>query len=395
MDVRGTSTREAPLNAPACAPGRTLVTEPFLISADSHVVEPHDLWLTRLPEKYRDRAPKQVRSELGDSWSFPNSPPFPYGLNQCGGLTPEFYSPWITWDKVRPEAHEHAARSAGQGGAGVIAEVLYPTPRIAIAIHNEDSDLEYHLALVRAYNDWLSDYCAVDPERYIGLALAPSGGDAKVSAAEVERALKLPGMKGVQINKYPTTGQRLHPDDDVLFKTCVDAGAAVHIHVGLAQSESSIPKQAHEFVGAFTGCFRFYDPPIRMTEMIYTGLLDRFPTLQVVWAEVDVGWVGYLMGQLDDRITRQNPKNKLQLKKKPSDYFRENFFYTVVKDAYGIRNRDVVGTERIMWSSDFAHATCDYPDYAGAVAVDFAGVPADELELMLKGNAAKLYNIAA
>ena len=369
------------------------MTTPFLISADSHVIEPPDLWTSRLPERFLDRAPHQVRMEQGDAWQFPGSPSWPYGLNQCGGLPPEKYSAWIRWENVRPEAHEIAARSAGQGGSGVAAEVLYPSPRIAMAIHNEDKDPDFHLALIRAYNDWLSDYCAADPNRYVGLALAPSGGDAKASAAEVERALKLPGMRGVQINKYPTTGQRLHKDDDVLFHAAVEAGAAVHIHVGLAQSESSMPKQANEFTGAFTGCFRFYDPPIRMAEMIYTGLLDRIPELQVVWAEVDVGWVPYLLEQLDDRIVRQNPANRVKLRQMPGDYFRRNFHYTVVKDPYGIRNRDAVGVERIMWSSDFQHATCDSPDYACGIAHDFAGVPDDELRLMLSGNAARLYRL--
>ena len=364
-----------------------------LISADSHVLEPPDLWTARLPAKFQDRAPRQVRGEQGDQWQFPSSPPWAYGLNQCGGLPPEKYSTVIKWEDVRPEAYRMPERTAGQGGAGVEAEIMYPSPRIAIALHNEDKDPEYHLALVRAYNDWLSEYCSANPDFFIGLALAPSGGDAKVAADEVRRAMKLPCMKGVQINKYPTTGQRLVKEDDALFQACVDTGAAAHLHVGLAQSESSTPRQAHEFVGAFTGCFRFYDPPIRMAEMIYTGLLDRFPTLQVVWAEVDVGWVPYLMEQLDDRIIRQNPANRVQLKKKPSDYFRENFYYTVVKDPYGIRNRDAVGVERIMWSSDFPHATCDYPDYAGGIAHDFKGVPADELALMLKGNAARLYGL--
>jgi predicted TIM-barrel fold metal-dependent hydrolase len=369
------------------------LSKPILISADSHVIEPPDLWTSRLPAKFKDRAPQQERMELGDAWAFPGTPPFAYGLNQCGGLPPEKYSPWVRWEDVRPEAHEIPARTAGQTEAGVIAEVMYPTPRVAIAMYAADSDPEYHLALVRAYNNWLSDYCSADPNRYVGLALAPSGGDAKASAAEVARALKLPGMRGVQINKYPTTGQRLHADDDAVFRACAEAGSAVHIHVGLAQSESSMPKQANEFTGAFTGCFRFYDPPIRMAEMIYTGLLDRIPELQVVWAEVDVGWVPYLLEQLDDRIVRQNPANRVKLKKMPGDYFRQNFHYTVVKDRYGIRNRDAVGVDRIMWSSDFPHATCDYPDYAGGIAHDFAGVPADELQLMLSGNAAKLYGL--
>jgi predicted TIM-barrel fold metal-dependent hydrolase len=370
------------------------VTTPFLISADSHVIEPPDLWTSRLPAKFRDRAPRHERMELGDAWVIPGTKPFPFGLNQCGGLPPEEYRLWIRWEEVRKEAYDVPTRAAAQGRSGVAAEVMYPSPRIAIAVYGlSETDPEYHLALIRAYNDWLSEYCAADPQRFVGLALAPAGGDVEASVREVERALALPAMRGVQINKYPTIGQRLHRNDDPLFQACVEAGAAAHIHVGLAQSESSTPAQGHEFVGAFTGCFRFYDPPIRMAEMIYTGLLDRFPDLQVMWAEVDVGWVGYLMEQLDDRIARQNPANRVQLRMKPSDYFRQNFYYTVVKDAYGIRNRDMVGADRIMWSSDFPHATCDYPDYAGAIAHDFKDVPADELALMLKGNAARLYGL--
>jgi len=366
---------------------------PLLISADSHVVEPPDLWTSRLPRKYQDRAPHQERMEQGDAWVIPGSAPFPYGLIQCGGLPPEEYRLWIKWEEVRPETYDIPLRLKSQDRSGVRAEVLYPSPRIAIAMYANDTDPEYHLALVRAYNDWLSEQCAAHPDRLVGLALAPSGGDVAVSVKEVERALALPGIKGVQINKYPTTGQRLHKDDDPLFKASADAGAAVHIHVGLAQSESGMPKQASEFPGAFTGVFRFYDPPIRMAEMIYTGLLDRIPELQVVWAEVDVGWVGYLMEQLDDRIARQNPAQRIKLKHKPSEYFRRNFHYTVVKDAYGIRNRETVGADRIMWSSDFPHATCDFPDFAAAIAHDFKGVPENELRLMLADNAARLYGL--
>lgn len=365
-----------------------------IISADSHFVEPPDVFTQRMPKKYGDRIPHQQRMEQGDAWVIPGSAPFPYGLVQCGGLPPEEYRLWIRWDEVRPETHDLDARIAGQNKSGVGAEVMYPSPRIGIGMFGNDKDPEFLLDMVRAYNDWVSDYCAAHPDRFIGLAMAPSGGGTAAAIKECERALKLPGIKGILLHKYPTDGQRLRPEDDGLFKFCADAGVPVHIHVGLVGSESSTPRQAHEFTGAFTGCYRFYDPPIRMSEMIYTGLLDRVPDLKMVWAEVDVGWVGYLMEQLDDRIARQNPANRIKIKHPPSYYFRTNFFYTVVKDAYGIRNRDAVGASQILWSSDFPHATCDYPDFAGAIKHDFKGVPEGELKMMLSGNAAKLYGLS-
>jgi predicted TIM-barrel fold metal-dependent hydrolase len=367
---------------------------PKLISADSHVVEPPDLWTSRMARKYGERAPHQVRMAQGDAWAFPNTSPFPFGLVQCGGLPPREYRLWVHWEEVRKETYEPAARLQSQDRSGVRAEVLYPSPRIAIAIYTIDSDPDYQMACVTAYNDWLSEHCALAPQRLIGLAMVPGTG-LESAMREAQRAIKLAGIGGLLLNRYPAGGLRLSPQDDRFFQWCAETGIPVHIHVGLAGSESGMPPQANEFVGAFTGVYRFYDPPIRMSEMIYTGLLDRVPDISIVWAEVDVGWVGYLMEQLDDRIERQNPAERKVLRGRPSDYFRRNFYYTVVKDAYGIRNRGAVGAERIMWSSDFPHATCDYPDFASAIRKDFTGVADDELNLMLAGNAVRLYHLDA
>ena len=125
--------------------------------------------------------------------------------------------------------------------------------------------------------------------------------------------------------------------------------------------------------------------------MIYTQLFDRIPDLQVVYAEVDVGWVPYVMEQLDDRYARQNPALKIHLSTRPSEYFRANIFYTIVKARFGIQSRAAVGTSQILWSSDFPHATCDFPDYHTAAEQDFEGVPGAERDLILHDNARALY----
>ena len=361
-----------------------------LISGDSHVVEPPDLWTARVPARWRDRAPRQVRLEEGDAWQVEGvEQPFPYGLTQCGGLPPEHYRLWIRWEEVRPEAVDASARLASMDASGVEAEVLFPSPRLQNAIAALP-DPGFQAALSRAYNDWLSEWCSRDPRRLLGVRMLPTGGiDAAV--AELERTQRLPGLRGVLLSRYPAGGFDLGPADDPVFARCAEAGEPVHLHVGLSGSPSGTPAKAHAFAGAFTGAFRFYDPPVRIAEMIYTQLFDRFPALRVVQAEVDVGWVPYLMEQLDDRYARQNPASKRALARKPSEYFSSNLHYTIVKDRFGIRNRHAVGVAQILWSSDFPHATCDYPDYAAAIEVDFAGVPADEREAILAGNARRLY----
>jgi predicted TIM-barrel fold metal-dependent hydrolase len=361
-----------------------------LISADSHVVEPPDLWTARLPARFRERAPRQLRLPDGDAWQIEGVPaPFPFGLTQCGGLPPEQYRLWIRWEEVRPEAVDPAARLAAMDASGVEAELLFPSPRIQNAIAALE-DRAFEAALVAAYNDWLSEWCAKDPRRLLGVRMLPAGGIGP-AVAELERTQQRPGLRGVLLSRWPAGGFDLGPADDPLFARCAEAGEAVHLHVGLSGSPSQTPAKAHAFTGAFTGAFRFYDPPVRIAEMIYTQLFDRFPALEVVCAEVDVGWVPYLMEQLDDRYARQNPASKRPLALPPSGYFSRNLSYTIVKDRFGIRNRHAVGVDRILWSSDFPHATCDFPDYAPAIAADFAGVPDAERDAILSGNARRLY----
>ena len=362
----------------------------YLISADSHVVEPPDLWTRRVAAKHRDRAPRQVRLAQGDAWQVEGlADPFPYGLTQCGGLPPEEYKLWIRWEEVRPAAVDAGARLEAMDESGVLAEVLFPSPRLQNAIATF-ADAALQQECMRAYNDWLSEWCSRDPERLLGVAMLPATGVA-AAVAELERTQRLAGIRGVLISRYPAGGVDLGAEDDPLWARCAEAGTPVHLHVGLSGSPSGTPAKAHGFANAFTGAFRFYDPPVRIAEMIYTQLFDRFPDLRVVYAEVDVGWVPYLMEQLDDRYARQNPASKRKLDRKPSEYFSSNVYYTIVKDRFGIRNRHAVGVEQILWSSDFPHATCDFPDYAAAIALDFAGVPAAERERILLGNARRLY----
>jgi predicted TIM-barrel fold metal-dependent hydrolase len=362
-----------------------------LISADSHVVEPPDLWTSRVPSRFRERAPHQIRLEKGDAWVIEGlSQPFPFGLVQCGGLPPEQYRLWVRWEEVRPEASQPGPRLRALDEARCDAEVMYPSPRIQNAIAENEADAALQIACVRAYNDWLSEFCAAAPERFAGVALLPSVGVA-AALEELERAQRLPGMRGVLVSRFPHGGTSFSDEDDPFWARCAEAAIPISVHVGLSGSPSGTPALGHTFNNAFTGAFRFYDSPVRLAELVYRRVFDRFPALQMVFAEVDVGWLPYLKEQLDDRYARQNPADKLPLELKPSEYLERNVSYTLVKDRYGVRNRHAIGVSQILWSSDFPHASCDHPRYAAAIASDFEGVPADELHAMLAGNAARLY----
>ena len=366
-----------------------------LISADSHINEPPGLWVDRVPERFKDRAPKMVSQELGDAWIIEGAlDPISFGLNQCGGYPPERYSPWVRWDDVRKGGSEPAARLLEQDEDRVDAEVMFPTPRISNSLFWHSKDVDFHLACIRAYNDWLAEFCGYAPERYGGIAMMPNVG-AKRAIEEMSRVMQLPGIRGVMLGLYPHGGEVMAPEDDPFWAAAEEADVPLHVHVGFAtQPQGTHERAGHAFTGAFTGAIRFFDASIRSTEFIYTKVFDRFPRLKLVLAEVDCGWIPYVMEQLDDRYRRQNPATRPIFDLRPSDYFRRNIFSTIVVDRYGVKNRREIGVDQIMWSSDFPHATCEWPNSWDLINEHFAGVPADERHKILAGNAVSLYKFA-
>ena len=102
-----------------------------LISADSHINEPPDLWRDRVPAQYRDRVPRIDHFERGDAWVMEGAlDEINFGTNCCAGLPAEERSPWIRWEEVRAGGYDPKARIEEQDQDGVDAEILYPTPRV-------------------------------------------------------------------------------------------------------------------------------------------------------------------------------------------------------------------------------------------------------------------------
>ena len=159
-----------------------------LISADSHVNEPGDLWTERVPARLRDRAPRIERFDDGDAWVIEGvTDPINFGMNACAGLEPEEMKGWMRFEDMRRGGWDPVARLDEMDRDGVDAEVLYPTPRLsgAIVAHR---DAEYHLAMVRAYNDWISEFVAHAPERFGGLIMLPNRG-VEEAVAEIQSCL--------------------------------------------------------------------------------------------------------------------------------------------------------------------------------------------------------------
>jgi predicted TIM-barrel fold metal-dependent hydrolase len=382
-----------------------------MISADSHIVEPPDLWQRWLPEEFRARAPRLVKDEEGgDAWLYNDGgAPAPLGLvTVTRGRTREE----LRWSGARYAAINQGnfvgrARVDEMLEDGVVAEVIYP-PQRTMRHFMQGTEDAFHLAGIRGYNDWLhTDFCARAPERLIGIAQMP-GTNIDDAIAEMRRCHAM-GMRGVVLSAWPSGNPNLSPADDPFFAEAEALGLPISIHISLAARTKVPPKpkmpiEEKASRGEGTGGRQVSTlsgagmdtMPLLLGEIILTGVHDRFPRLVFVSVEAGTGWIPYFVEQMDDRYDRNRHWAKVKLgRRSPSEYVRTNWRFTFVIDHYGVRNRHAVGVESMMWSTDYPHHGCDWPHSRRVVAEMFADVPAAERRAILHDNAARLYGIRA
>jgi predicted TIM-barrel fold metal-dependent hydrolase len=372
-------------------PGRRAARTYHLISADSHVNEPPDVWTDRMPTALRDRAPRLEHFEEGDGWVFEGvRDPLPIGLSACAGQEPELRRAWVRFEDIRPGGWDPAARIKEIDRAGVDAEVLYPSPRLSMAM-SSTTDPALHMALVQGYNDWLAEYVEHDLTRFRALPVLPNRGHQQ-ALAEIDRVGSRASTGGFLIGAFPGGTLMPQPEDDAVFGRLAERELPLHVHVALSVA-APVVGPASNSLPAGTGSHRYAGAAEPLTQMIVTGVFDRIPALRMVFAEVDCGWVPYFKEQIDDGYLRY--RFRYDIRKFPSDYVRQHAYFTYVTDGYGIDNRHRIGVDRIMWSSDYPHGNSNDPDAWSPVKASMSGVAEHERIAILAGNAMGLYHFGA
>lgn len=359
-----------------------------LINSDGHVNEPGDLWTSRVAAKFRDRVPRIERFAQGDAWVIEGvRDPISFGWNSCAGMDPAKMTGWIRFEDLPRGNYDPAARCEEMDQDGVDAEVLYPGPRLSQSIF-ATPDPELHLACVQAYNDWLAEFCGYAPDRLVGAMLLPNCG---VDAAlrEFERVRSMPGMTTVTIGRYPNGSLEPQPADDAVWAALADTGTTLNLHVAMA---SGLPS-AHR--SPLPGYGRFFDAPNRIVQMIFAGIWDRFPSLDLVIAEVDFGWVPYFKEQIDNNYQRLRHASSFTIRDLPSQYVERHVHFSYMTDTFGLQHLEHVGAERVLWSSDYPHISADWPHSWRTIQASTAGLKSADRHLVLAGNAQRLYRLGA
>jgi predicted TIM-barrel fold metal-dependent hydrolase len=389
----------------------------MIVDVDTHVDEPHDLWTQRMSTKWGDLVPRiRYDDATGmDSWFV--------GDQRIGSATHSTMMPGtdpdvpVRWphaspnmpksmDDVHPSAYDAGRRVKVMDRFGIQTAAVYPNQNfIARSIHAAVKDPAFQVECLRAYNDWLLEWVAPYPDRYIPLACIPYW-DVPSAIAEIERCAEL-GFKGVVSTGTPHLPPHHCPtlsdrSWDPMWRAAETARLPISFHVGGGDASRHASAERVAVEGARAHQARavtavMIENALAFNELLLSGVLPRFPDLKFVAVEAGIGWVPFVLDAADynfhrAKVWRDRPEFQLT----PTDYFHRQIFTTFWFERLEPLYVERVGAENILFETDYPHQVClDGEGIQEILRTAFVDVSDAVREQVLWGNAAALYGLSA
>lgn len=385
-----------------------LVRDIKVIDVDTHFSEPLDLWTSRAPAKYKDRVP-QMRMTDGE-WVWTIDGKYSMGVGHASsvvhanntkaqGMT---FTKWQIED-VHPACSQPQARLKLMDEMGIHAQILYPNVmgfagqgRGKATSSPIDEDLR--LISTQIYNDAMGEMQAESGGRLLPMALLP-WWDINKALTEAERCHAM-GMRGININSDPHKHGMQDLSGDYwtpLWEFCCDKNLPVNFHIGASDSsmtwfgDAPWPSLSSGEKLAIGSTMMFLSNARVISNIILSGMLDRFPTLKFVSVESGIGWLPFVLDALEYQIVECGCRN---YELKAWEYFRRQMYGT-----FWFENLDLpatvrkLGADNVMFETDFPHPTCLYPQPFEKLHEGLSQLSDTERRKILSTNAAKVYNI--
>jgi predicted TIM-barrel fold metal-dependent hydrolase len=374
-----------------------------ILSADDHTFEASDLWTTRMPKEYRDQAPVLRSLDDVDMWFS--------GDLRLVGLSPgahpgrryesdpavkaEIGKTRVREEHIRPGANDPDERVKDLDIDGIDKAIHFST----VGLHlYKVADTELLHVIQQTWNDWMAEFCHAHPDRLYGNALLnPEIGEAAI--IELERCKKM-GLVGAMVPVGTTPGMRYsHAMYEPFWSACEDLEMPVALHIGCNR-----PSPDNEFMdpqslsASFLANIDIY-PRMAIGDMVFSGVFERHPKLQVGVIEFEVSWIPSFLERMNytytERVSASTrlDRYKFQPGTLPSDFWYNNCFVGTQEDPYSMRVRDLVGVDNIQFGADYPHDEGTFPKSRDIAAKLLADCTPEEKQKILWDNASRVYNI--
>lgn len=356
-----------------------MTTKPFVFSADSHIVEPNDLFLATLPPSLTRHA-LHVEKQ-GDTLITRTKDQVIYRMK------PQMIE--LVGEK-RVGARDMKLRREDMRKDGIDAEICFPSLGLwTYAL----TDPEAELATTQIYNDWNDSLfegqldvfvrCGVLPVRN----LANTQAEIKRIAAKGFTAAMLPSAIPASLPKYND------PAWDPVFQLAGELGVVLVMHTGTGLETVIYERGAGAAVINYA--HQMNDALNTLYYLVAGGVLDRNPKTQVAFIECGASWLAAAAERMDEVYDGHAPFVLPKLNARPTEIIRRQVKVSFQHDRACIASRHVTGTAALMWASDYPHAEGTFPHSGSVIAGLFDGLAISEKEKadILGGNAARLFRL--
>jgi predicted TIM-barrel fold metal-dependent hydrolase len=255
-------------------------------------------------------------------------------------------------------------------------------------------DKELCLACIQAYNDWvIEEWTANSGGRLIPMMIVPLW-DVALATAEVERNAAR-GFRAVTFLELPHTlgfPSIYSGYWDPFFAACASNRVVVNLHVGTGGMPLMAPDATS---GGAASTFSVYSCQA-VFDMIFSGVLERFPELRVCVAESNAGWMPYFLHRAEQVWDNTQTFGEMgALRMRPTEYFRRNIWLTFFSDPVALepRNLELIGADRLLYEVDFPHNDSEWPDSHTYLEKATAHLPDEQAGMIAAGNARKMYEL--
>jgi predicted TIM-barrel fold metal-dependent hydrolase len=350
-----------------------------VIDVDGHVWEPDQVWEDHLEPAFLDRRPRIVRDDRGTTRYLVEDRLMPVGTGR-GAWAPEGFR---EASLHRPGGVDPRARLVDMDTEGIDVAVLYGT--LALGLWSI-RDLDLQVACCRAFNDWLADYCAVDPSRLRAAAALPlAAGGAAV--AEAERAVSELGAVTLTVHGSVLGRNLDDPDLFPLYEAAERLDVALGLHAG--GTGLAVDRFVDQYALAHACAFPM-DVMLGATTLLCGGVLERFSRLRVALLEAGCGWFPAFLERLDEHYEKRAGEMP-GLRRPPSAFVGEGrVVISCEPEEHGIRYAaERLGPGAVVYASDYPHWDAEFPGSVDAVR-DRRDLDEPTKRAILGGNARRL-----
>jgi predicted TIM-barrel fold metal-dependent hydrolase len=373
-----------------------------IVSVDDHLIEHPRVWQERVPARLKESAPRIAEVNGTHQWSY-DGQLFPsIGLNAVAGKDPkDFGMDPVRYEDMIPGCYDPVERVKDMDTDGVQAALCFPSfPGFGGGVFQRAKDKDLALECVKAWNDFYAEeWCGSAPDRFVPLAMLPTW-DIDLTVAEAKRTI----ANGARTFTFPDAPTSLGLPSfhtrhwDPLFAVCEEAGTPLSLHFG---SGGFVPgfsfgsRQPQDTSNPpFIVAIALFATNLMWTtvDLLFSGVLQRFPNLQFSLSEGGIGWVPYILERSDYAWERHRWYQDIDKESRPSDLFRQHFWGCFIDDIHGVQNRYTVGVDRITLEIDYPHSDSNWPNSRKRAAEILVDVPDNEVEMILETNARTMLN---